>query len=112
MRCSAPLRHDRRAPPYPQRGQPDAPQCGHHNSSGFDRGDTTGERRSLLALHVNTGDGAMSNPTTGDDRLGVQTYLTPEEAKEFHKLWTAGFVAFVGTAVVAHVLVWMWAPWL
>jgi light-harvesting complex 1 beta chain len=54
----------------------------------------------------------MSDSTHGDDRLRMSTYLTPEEAKEFHKLWTAGFVGFVGTAVVAHILVWMWAPWL
>jgi light-harvesting complex 1 beta chain len=54
----------------------------------------------------------MSDPTHGDDRLRMSTYLTPEEAKEFHKLWTVGFVGFVGTAVVAHILVWMWAPWL
>lgn len=54
----------------------------------------------------------MSDTTHGDDRLGVRTYLTPEEAKEFHKLFAVGFVAFTGTAVIAHALVWMWAPWL
>jgi light-harvesting complex 1 beta chain len=51
----------------------------------------------------------MSNP---DDRLGLRTYLTPEEAKEFHKLYMASFLGFVGIAVVAHSLVWAYKPWL
>lgn len=51
----------------------------------------------------------MSDP---DDRFGVRTYLTPEEAKEFHKLFMMTFVGFVAIAVVAHALVWAWRPWL
>ena len=47
-----------------------------------------------------------------DDRMGVRTYLTDSEAREFHKLFvfSAGF--FTTVAVVAHVLVWAWRPWL
>jgi light-harvesting complex 1 beta chain len=46
-----------------------------------------------------------------DDRFGMSTYLTPEEAKEFHKLFMATFMGFTGIAVVAHLLVWAWRPW-
>ena len=38
--------------------------------------------------------------------------VTPEEAKEFHKLFMMTFVGFTGIAVVAHLLVWMWRPWI
>ena len=39
-----------------------------------------------------------------DDRLGLRTYLTPEEAKEFHKLFMSSFLGFTAVAVVAHAL--------
>ena len=51
----------------------------------------------------------MADP---DDRFGLRTYLTPEEAKEFHKLFMSSFLGFTAVAVVAHILVWMWRPWL
>ncbi len=47
-----------------------------------------------------------------DERMGPGTYLTPDEAKEFHKLFVSSFLLFTAIAVVAHVLVWMWKPWL
>jgi light-harvesting complex 1 beta chain len=34
------------------------------------------------------------------------------EAQEFHKFYTQGFVGFTAVAVVAHILVWIWRPWL
>lgn len=50
--------------------------------------------------------------TDNDERFGPGSYLTPEEAKEFHKLFMSSFMLFTFIAVVAHVLVWMWRPWL
>ena len=47
-----------------------------------------------------------------DERMGPGTYLTPEEAKEFHKLFVMSFLIFTAIAVVAHILVWNWRPWL
>jgi light-harvesting complex 1 beta chain len=47
-----------------------------------------------------------------DERMGPGTYLTPEEAKEFHKLFMTSFIAFTLVAIVAHFLVWQWRPWL
>jgi len=38
--------------------------------------------------------------------------MTPEEAKEFHKLFVTSFIIFTIIAIVAHVLAWMWRPWL
>jgi light-harvesting complex 1 beta chain len=38
--------------------------------------------------------------------------LTEEEAKEFHRIYRASFLTFVVIAIVAHVLVWSWRPWL
>jgi light-harvesting complex 1 beta chain len=46
------------------------------------------------------------------ERMGVGTYLTPEEAQEFHKLFVTGFVVFTIVAIIAHILVWNWRPWL
>jgi light-harvesting complex 1 beta chain len=34
------------------------------------------------------------------------------EAKEFHGLFISGFVGFTVVAIIAHVLVWSWRPWL
>jgi len=38
--------------------------------------------------------------------------LTPAEAQEFHKIFVTSFLIFTGIAVVAHLLVWMWRPWI
>jgi light-harvesting complex 1 beta chain len=56
------------------------------------------------------GDAAMSDKR--DERFGPGTYLTPEEAKEFHKLFITSFALFTAVAIVAHILVWMWRPWI
>jgi light-harvesting complex 1 beta chain len=37
---------------------------------------------------------------------------TEEEAKEFHAGYMRGFIAFIIVAVIAHILVWQWRPWL
>ncbi len=37
--------------------------------------------------------------------------LTPDEAQEFHKYYMQGMWLFVGIAVVAHILTWIWRPW-
>ena len=47
-----------------------------------------------------------------DTRDGVGTYLTEAEAKEFHKLFVMSMGFFTLIAVVAHILVWAWRPWL
>ena len=54
----------------------------------------------------------MSDIRERDDRFGPGTYLTPEEAKEFHKIFVTSFLLFTAIAIVAHVLAWMWRPWL
>lgn len=51
----------------------------------------------------------MSEP---NEKMGPGTYLTPEEAKEFHKLFISSFLLFTLVAIVAHVLVWNWRPWI
>ena len=38
--------------------------------------------------------------------------LSEMEAREFHSLFLTSFIAFTAIAVVAHILVWMWRPWL
>ena len=38
--------------------------------------------------------------------------LSEAEAKEFHKLFVISFLIFTAIAVGAHVLAWMWRPWL
>ena len=37
--------------------------------------------------------------------------LTANEAKEFHRLFMAGFIGFTVIAIIAHFLVWQWRPW-
>jgi light-harvesting complex 1 beta chain len=38
--------------------------------------------------------------------------LTENEAKQFHKIFMTSFFVFTLIAVVAHILVWQWRPWL
>jgi light-harvesting complex 1 beta chain len=38
--------------------------------------------------------------------------LTENEAKEFHGIFVTSFVIFTIIAIIAHILVWMWRPWL
>jgi light-harvesting complex 1 beta chain len=38
--------------------------------------------------------------------------LTEDEAKEFHTLFITSFIGFTVIAIIAHVLVWNWRPWL
>jgi light-harvesting complex 1 beta chain len=46
-----------------------------------------------------------------NNRMGLGTYLTPQEAQEFHKLFVSGFIGFTVIAIIAHFLVWSWRPW-
>jgi light-harvesting complex 1 beta chain len=47
-----------------------------------------------------------------ENRTGSLSGLTEAEAKEFHGIFVSSFIAFVAVAVVAHILVWLWRPWL
>ena len=47
-----------------------------------------------------------------DRRSGSLTGLTEQEAREFHRIFMTSFAIFVAIAVVAHILAWMWRPWL
>ena len=38
--------------------------------------------------------------------------LSEPEAKEFHTIFMTSFFLFTAVAVVAHILAWMWRPWL
>lgn len=38
--------------------------------------------------------------------------LTDSEAREFHNLFVMSFVGFTIVAILAHILVWQWRPWL
>jgi light-harvesting complex 1 beta chain len=46
------------------------------------------------------------------ERTGSLSGLTENEAKEFHSIFMTSFIIFTVIAIVAHVLVWMWRPWL
>jgi len=46
------------------------------------------------------------------ERTGSLSGLTENEAKEFHSIFMTSFVIFTVIAIVAHILVWMWRPWL
>lgn len=50
----------------------------------------------------------MNDPV---DRPTVGTHLTDQEAQEIHKAFMGTFALYVGIAVVAHALMWVYAPW-
>lgn len=45
-------------------------------------------------------------------RTSSTSGLTDQEAREFHSIFVTSFLVFTGIAVVAHILVWLWRPWL
>ncbi len=45
-------------------------------------------------------------------RTSSTSGLTDNEAREFHSIFITSFIVFVVIALIAHVLVWMWRPWL
>ena len=47
-----------------------------------------------------------------DRPLGSSSGLSENEAKEFHSIFMSSFMGFVAVAVVAHILAWIWRPWL
>ena len=42
----------------------------------------------------------------------MQSGVSEAEAKEFHKLFMLSFIIFTIVAIIAHILVWSWRPWL
>ena len=44
--------------------------------------------------------------------IGSLSGMSEAEAKEFHKIFLSSFIAFTLIAIVAHILVWNWRPWL
>ena len=50
----------------------------------------------------------VDGPNTGGSLSG----LTEAEAREFHSIFMTSFVMFTVIAVIAHILAWMWRPWL
>jgi light-harvesting complex 1 beta chain len=48
----------------------------------------------------------------GPNRGGSLSGLTEAEAREFHSIFMTSFVIFTVIAIIAHILVWMWRPWL
>ncbi len=47
----------------------------------------------------------------GNDRSSLSG-LTEAEAQEFHSLFVTSFIVFTVIAIIAHILVWMWRPWI
>ena len=38
--------------------------------------------------------------------------LTEPEAREFHSIFMTSFMIFLVIAIIAHILAWLWRPWL
>ena len=47
-----------------------------------------------------------------ESSTGSLSGMTDNEAKEFHSIFVSSFLGFTAIAVVAHILVWMWRPWI
>ena len=47
-----------------------------------------------------------------DERKSSLSGLTEGEAKEFHGIFVTSFIIFTIIAIIAHILVWNWRPWL
>lgn len=43
---------------------------------------------------------------------GSLSGLSEAEAQEFHRIFMQSFIVFTIVAVIAHILAWLWRPWL
>jgi light-harvesting complex 1 beta chain len=70
----------------------------------------------LQAAHYRAGNGRKASVAEVigmvDDKRGSLSGLTEGEAKEFHGIFVTSFIIFTVIAIIAHVLVWQWRPWL
>ena len=55
---------------------------------------------------------ALDSPPTSRPPSASMSGLTEDEARSFHKTFMTSFLIFTLIAVVAHVLVWQWRPWI
>jgi light-harvesting complex 1 beta chain len=46
------------------------------------------------------------------EEKGSLSGLSDQEAKEFNAIFVSSFIGFTTVAVIAHILAWMWRPWL
>ena len=46
------------------------------------------------------------------ERRSTLSGLSVGEAKEFNRIFVISFCIFVGVAIIAHILAWLWRPWL
>jgi len=44
--------------------------------------------------------------------LDKGTGLTDQEARELHSNFVSVTMVYIGIAVIAHILMWMWRPWI
>jgi light-harvesting complex 1 beta chain len=58
-----------------------------------------------IPAHINQPEG---NPMAEKSITG----LTDEEAQEFHGIFMQSMTGFFGVVILAHVLAWLWRPWL
>jgi light-harvesting complex 1 beta chain len=47
-----------------------------------------------------------------DNERSSLSGLTESEAQEFHGLFIKSFIGFTIIAIIAHILVWNWRPWI
>lgn len=43
---------------------------------------------------------------------GSLSGLTEDDARAFHRMFVVSFLGFLAIAIVAHILVWQWRPWI
>jgi light-harvesting complex 1 beta chain len=58
--------------------------------------------------HMATSTQPEVNPMAEQSMTG----LTEEEAQEFHGIFMSSMTGFFGLVVLAHILAWLWRPWL
>ena len=54
----------------------------------------------------------QSDMAAPPERTSNRSGISEQEAREFHGYFTQMTTLFVGIALVAHLLMWMWRPWL
>jgi light-harvesting complex 1 beta chain len=56
-------------------------------------------------------DPGFSRPPPADPAVSLSG-LTEDQARAFHRMFVISFLIFLGIAIVAHILVWQWRPWI
>ena len=65
-----------------------------------------------MGIRPRAGTSGQGGETFTETEEPMNSGFTEDQARAFHRVFMSSFIGFTVVAIVAHILVWMWQPWL